>query len=515
MKTISLQGIALIICLLTMMNCTVFAKNAVRNKMLITEVVEGYGQTDQEALKNAFHEAIRKALGFYLIAKKTTIDDCAKTEIYSNADGLVVEHKVLERSVVDGGTIRLKIEAKIMQQKFVESLEKKTTSIIDETSIVDIQRKNESRIETKKALEAIFENFPYNMLDMQLLGKLKLSEDAEIGKGDFVDVSYKVIVSVKYDEYSRFIQKLKGILRMTAIKYEELNVLDSRSINFAHDGKYIIYMKEYIDNNKIYEDPLAMKYSKFFLPKNLYDIIDEKQFANKNGAMVVEFLDESSEVIYRDFSFFSYISLFTTKANAYVDFYDERINFKIRRKSLNYSYSGDIICFAPVLNCYGRKDFYLNALEFSVKSRIPLDILKRIKSCKMKIISHEQACEILYSKKQAIKNQKTGVKVDGCYLHNRPFLGIQMNAANYSRGVTVSKVFPGTAAEKAGINKGDMIVSVNGIYINEGGNKLEKEVLNTFVEMTYRYCYPGEPAIFRIFRGERELLKIAIMDGKN
>jgi serine protease Do len=62
--------------------------------------------------------------------------------------------------------------------------------------------------------------------------------------------------------------------------------------------------------------------------------------------------------------------------------------------------------------------------------------------------------------------QAVMAKGNGAVVNSRAYLGVSVDALNATKGAVVSKVQPGTPAEKAGLKAGDVITAVNGTTLN-------------------------------------------------
>jgi serine protease Do len=62
--------------------------------------------------------------------------------------------------------------------------------------------------------------------------------------------------------------------------------------------------------------------------------------------------------------------------------------------------------------------------------------------------------------------QSVMAKGNGAVVNSRAYLGVSVDSLNSTKGAVVSKVQPGTPAEKAGVQAGDVITAVNGTTLN-------------------------------------------------
>lgn len=437
-----------------------FGENNNAEQPYITQVVEAYGSTDNEALKNAFHEAVRKAIGFFLVAKKTTIDDSSTIEICTNADALVVEHKVLKRTILEDGVICLQVEAQIMRQKFSELLATKTTTNIDETSIVDIKRRKDSLSDTKKSLQILFENYPNNLLDMQLLGRLELSDDADIDNSTYDDITYKILISVNQAAYSNFIKKLKELLKVTSKNYAQFrgqSYAKTKHFFTANKDEHRIYIEEFVNPQKTIEFPNTVKYTMFSVSSNIESYIYKLcSISYREGTTIqVDFLDEAKEVVHTDYFgtslFQSYYSLYPINQNNWelrALYYDEENDNRISSYPIM---SHSRLLFAPFI------DYSLMA-TITVKTRIPSDTINRIKTCRIILCDSEMLYKTnneFYNIVKPINNVTSSNSSAGL-----PFLGVVLGWNAYS-GVRIRNVVPNSPAARAGLRANDIILKIN------------------------------------------------------
>lgn len=78
----------------------------------------------------------------------------------------------------------------------------------------------------------------------------------------------------------------------------------------------------------------------------------------------------------------------------------------------------------------------------------------------------------------------------------RKFIGLDQPG-----GVYVTEILPGGAAETAGMKKGDVILAINGLPIDQDGNYEDKEFGRiSFSHVTNTVSHPGDTIQFKIFR---------------
>ena len=102
-----------VICIMTWVGWSINAQES-ETVPTITVTAEGIGITDDEALKNAFKEAVYQAVGVYMISETKMKDDDISDKIYLNADAIVASHKVIVRRRNNDGSWYIKINAAVV-----------------------------------------------------------------------------------------------------------------------------------------------------------------------------------------------------------------------------------------------------------------------------------------------------------------------------------------------------------------------------------------------------------------
>lgn len=178
---------------------------------MITVTVEGIGTTDEEALKNAFKEAVYQAVGVYMISETKMKDDDISDKIYLNADAIVASHEVIVRRRNNDGSWYIKINAAVVKNDLAARIKKYSTNKVSQTGVISTINKQEALNQAMTSLDLIFQNFPANIIVAEAIGEPEV--DAEkVVKSDFIALKQKLNISINYRAYLQFARKLDSLL---------------------------------------------------------------------------------------------------------------------------------------------------------------------------------------------------------------------------------------------------------------------------------------------------------------
>ena len=83
------------------------------------------------------------------------------------------------------------------------------------------------------------------------------------------------------------------------------------------------------------------------------------------------------------------------------------------------------------------------------------------------------------------------------YNYEKANLNITIDTLN---GIYVTKTREGSLAYEAGIRNGDIVLSINGIVINDFNDYLEALYYNEEGDFTFEYLHNGEPIVSGVKR---------------
>lgn len=127
--------------------------NAIGSEMVTVEA-EGSGETKMAAMKEAWTEAVRKAVGMYMTSKTETLNDDLTEQIAAYSRGQVNSFEILSETHENSiwtVKIRANVDRDIMQETVSASMSK--TVKVDGANIVAQQQSAQNK--TRDALEVL------------------------------------------------------------------------------------------------------------------------------------------------------------------------------------------------------------------------------------------------------------------------------------------------------------------------------------------------------------------------
>lgn len=181
---------------------------------LIEVIANGAGLTAEDALADAFRDAVRQAVGVLVDAKtKIKNDELIEDKVLTLSNGFVKSHtKKSERK--EGGLIKIRIEAKVERGKLLEKL---TEFKITRTEVdgIEAKLKGLQKVEIKKqATDLLKEALSELPQVMVAEAKNDLNPD---GMGQ-CDIEVKVKIDAK--RYATFMASMKKILEAGCESHE-------------------------------------------------------------------------------------------------------------------------------------------------------------------------------------------------------------------------------------------------------------------------------------------------------
>ena len=178
--------------------------------------VEGVGETQQKALVYAFQNAIRKALGSYVISSAQYDGESYDEQIFINADAVVKHYDVVEVRE-DGNLVSVLINAEIVRNEMMKYIKKTVSSEVGEGELANLLAKRNAVNNAVKSLELLFMNWRENVYRVEKYGNLAIAADDD-AEGDTVMISVPFIITFNWQAYAVFLSKLRNILSRIAIE---------------------------------------------------------------------------------------------------------------------------------------------------------------------------------------------------------------------------------------------------------------------------------------------------------
>ena len=303
-----------------------------RGNQLIQVRADGQGLNYQEALEDAFRNAIRKAVGVFVVAQtKMRNDDLVTEEICLNADAVISMYREVSRSE-SHGLINLTLDATVIRNALLEKMQKVRADRITSGDIANLINRRKALANAEKSLEYIFQDIGLKIYNSHKIGNFSVAEDDDL---DSHQMKLRVHYEINFDfkAYYNFERCLMNLLKQVSIaeisgnaSFSKLRSTDDdnplllfeqRKRSFPKGTTRIIFFDEYKRFNK-----LISHYQVYWVPKQIVDKIknllnnDERWEGLKyNNTLVFQFETKNSQTIIEksikdEFVFWHYYTYF-------------------------------------------------------------------------------------------------------------------------------------------------------------------------------------------------------------
>lgn len=286
-----------VICIITWVG---WSTNALEPEVvpMITVTVEGIGTTDEEALKNAFKEAVYQAVGVYMISETKMKDDDISDKIYLNADAIVASHEVIVRRRNNDGSWYIKINAAVVKNDLAARIKKYSTNKVSQTGVISTINKQEALNQAMTSLDLIFQNFPANIIVAEAIGEPEV--DAEkVVKSDFIALKQKLNISINYRAYLQFARKLDSLLTPFATQKKRgvhsENFANKLSDSYSDIGKNLLCIFTRSQSGKRPVDWKDLTYTTYTIPPILVKKLLKYHY---NFSIFLIFKDEYGNILF-------------------------------------------------------------------------------------------------------------------------------------------------------------------------------------------------------------------------
>lgn len=197
----------------SVMSCRMaFAGDTVSaNKDIIVVLADGVGATPEDALKDAFKNAVYKAVGVYVLSETTTNNDDIKDKVLLNSDAVVKSHQVVE-STSNKGVYKVVIRANVMKNEIASKVRAaEASSKITQDHVLSSINSLEATDTAIKAFHAIMADYPQNVVDVRTLGAPMVDESNSVDKDGNICMVQKIRISVNLKKYAQLTEKLKKL----------------------------------------------------------------------------------------------------------------------------------------------------------------------------------------------------------------------------------------------------------------------------------------------------------------
>ena len=249
----------------------------------ITVQATGQGINKTEALEDALRNAVRKAVGTYVVTQtKLTAEDFDE-DIYINADAVVTKHREIKTSE-KAGIVTIAIEASVVKNDLLKYIAKTESTKITSTDLGNLLNRRKALATAEKTLEYIFQDIGSKMYLAKKKGDFSLDQDDELDT-DSVKIIINYELSFNTSEYAKFEKRLKNLLKKVAIaetsgtgSYDTIHTRwdDGRLNEFYNSKEWPKGTKSIVFCNEYYEqDKKNYSYRCFAVPQQIYDKINK------------------------------------------------------------------------------------------------------------------------------------------------------------------------------------------------------------------------------------------------
>lgn len=167
----------------------------------------GIGHTSDEALKDAYKNAVRRAVGVYVLSETVMDNEEIDEKVYANSDGVVSSHEVLDTKTLPNGLLEITIKATVQKNNIGQILSNKQSTVIDKKDIINVGNSLNAMEEVQKSLDLIFKDYPASLLTVEAVGQPVLDETKNV-TADTLPLKQTLRISVNYSEYQKLVKKL-------------------------------------------------------------------------------------------------------------------------------------------------------------------------------------------------------------------------------------------------------------------------------------------------------------------
>jgi hypothetical protein len=187
-------------------------------------LVEGVGTTAEEAIKGAFHNAVRQVVGEMVDAETLVKNDAlVKDQVLMYSDAFIPKHRMVSEKQ-EGGLFHVTIQATVQRQNLVARL--KTVNItvkaLDGQSMFgELVTKMDAADNALAMREKVLDGYPASVVRASVLGRPWQDAHAD-GRAT---MSYDLRLDVDPEKYDTVETKLVALLEKNATKKDELFVV--------------------------------------------------------------------------------------------------------------------------------------------------------------------------------------------------------------------------------------------------------------------------------------------------
>ena len=241
----------------------------------------GRGLDETEALRDAYKDAVRKAVGTYVVTQTVLKNDKLDEIIMLNSDAIIIRHEVTNKRT-ENGVLIMDITATVVKNELQKYIAPKKTSKINTNEISNLLNHREALANAEKSLEYIFEKYIQNLFHATKKGNLQINPHSKT-EGDriIVDLNYDVQFNKK--AYDNLKQRLHNLLERTALTQKQSACSSMRDLEKQlrlrnnKDSKIIVFTEvdklsdwRYANRKYSREKANTMKYHAYAVPAQIW-----------------------------------------------------------------------------------------------------------------------------------------------------------------------------------------------------------------------------------------------------
>ena len=175
----------------------------------VTVTVSGKGMSRNEALADAFQEAVRKVVGMYVVSQSKLNEKKFEELIYINADAVISQYKEI-KTEEKNGIWYITLDATVVKNEFYKYITKKRKSEVADTEIINLLNKRKARIIVLNTLDYLLKNCLQNICTITKVGEIEFTNASEYNEYIEFNLHYKV--RFNRNAYFEFFKKMRDIL---------------------------------------------------------------------------------------------------------------------------------------------------------------------------------------------------------------------------------------------------------------------------------------------------------------
>ena len=220
------------------MACTILVAQEKKSADTITVTATGIGHNTDEALKDAFKNAVRRAVGVYVLTETSmNSNEEIDEKVYANADATISSHTVIDTQTLPNNLVNVTIKAEVLKGVIGQKIDKSKTTEVNKTDIVNVTNHLDAMEEAQKSLDLLFKDFPACLMTVEAIGRPSINNRQDVTK-DVIPMLQEVRVSIDYHKYQNFLEKLMSLFNHLGYpKGKVINVTEDNSRDFGEkDG---------------------------------------------------------------------------------------------------------------------------------------------------------------------------------------------------------------------------------------------------------------------------------------